>query len=83
MNDFSKKEIRRWAGSGIPEPSNPIHLLYSSGPDDFALKTGSDILKKIESVFHITIPREKKLYGVFTKDEDWIRFRRVFFQDNI
>ncbi len=53
----------------------------SSEPKDFAYDTGLKIIKKAEQDFNITISKDKSTYSAMLKDEDWLRFRRIFFED--
>lgn len=53
----------------------------SSDPEKFAKEIGLKIIKKVESDFKIKIPRDKLSSAI--DDKDWIRFRRIFFKDNI
>ena len=45
----------------------------------FAYEVGLKIIEKIEKDFNMIIPREK--FSTKINDEDWIRFRRIFFND--
>ena len=53
----------------------------SSEPKDFAYHTGLKIIKKAEQDFNLTISKDKSTYSAMLKDEDWLRFRRIFFED--
>lgn len=54
----------------------------SSDPRDFAFEVGLKIIKMIERNFNISIPKEKNLISPLIKNNDWIRFRRIFFKEN-
>ena len=41
-----------------------------------------EVVKRIEKDFNVTIPK-KNLYSIWIDDGDWIRFRRIFFKENI
>lgn len=75
-----------------PEKISWRHPLSSRELMDFAFKTGLKILKRIEQDFNFITPRDNFLitkdgervkFLTFVKDKDWMRFRRVFFRENI
>lgn len=51
-----------------------------TAPIEYARKTASAVLKKIESDFSITIPRDKRYVSSRISEERWRRFERVFFR---
>lgn len=53
----------------------------SSEIREFAYEVALRLIKKIEEGFNVSIPRYN--FSTAIKDEDWIRFRRFFFKDNI
>lgn len=75
----------------VPDPSYkkyPIagsnghwYPIGSSEPRDFAYGTGLKIIKKAEQDFNLTISKNKSTYCETLKNEDWLRFRRIFFED--
>ena len=50
---------------------------------DFAFELGLTIMKRAEKDFNLTVLRDKATYSVLLKDEDWLRFRRVFLKDDV
>lgn len=57
--------------------------IASSEPRDFAYHTGLKIIKKAEQDFNLTISKDKSTYSETLKNEDWFRFRRIFFEDTL
>ncbi len=53
----------------------------------FTFEVGLKILGRIEKDFNINIPRNRTenegLLFKFVKDEDWLRFRRYFFEEDV
>ncbi len=47
--------------------------------DDFADDIGLKVIQRIERDFSLSVSREKPRNAI--EDEDWIRFRRMFFKD--
>jgi len=55
--------------------------LGSSEPEKFAYEVGLTVIEKIGNDFNMAIPRDK--FSSSIDDEDWIRFRRIFFKEDI
>jgi len=74
----------------VPEPISKKYPITKNGkvlwdplgatePREFAFKVGLEVIIKIEQDFSISIPRERLPYSI--NEDDWIRFRRLFFKD--
>lgn len=70
-----------------PNKTISYNIMSSQDLMKFAFEVGLRILKRIEQDYNFTIPRDNTLetedghsdkFLTFAKDEDWLRFRRVF-----
>lgn len=75
-----------------PNKAISYNIMSSQDLMKFAFEVGLIVLKRIEQDYNFTIPRDNILktkeghsgkFLTFAKDEDWIRFRRLFFKENI
>ncbi len=75
-----------------PNKAISYNIMSSQDLMKFAFEVGLSILQKIEQDYNFIVPRDNILktedghrvkFLTFARDKDWIRFRRIFFKENI